>query len=129
MISAGRLPLRGKDMHLSIEAKRQSGSSVYVCRGKLVEGSASEYLFDLLTRSQHRDVILDLADVTAIDEAGLRAVALSCQFLTGSGGRLFLRHAPSDLVEHLRKHGAPVLEWPAVRAATLAATVSNRAGR
>ena len=113
-------------MRLSVEVKRQDGRNVYVCRGKLVEGSASEYLFDLLTRSQERDVILDVADVTAIDEAGLRAIALSCQFLTCSQARLFLRHAPSDLLEHLRKrHGAPVLEWPAARAATLAAGVSN----
>jgi anti-anti-sigma regulatory factor len=116
-------------MHLSVEVKRQSGRNVYVCRGKLVEESASEYLFDLLTRSQDRDVIVDVADVTGIDEAGLRAIALSCQFLTCSGTRVFLRHAPSNLLEHLRKHGAPVLEWPAVRAATLAAGVSNRAGR
>lgn len=117
-------------MQLSVEVKRQSGSTVYLCRGKLVRGAASEYLFDLLTRSSDQDVIVDFAEVTSFDGDGLRAVAVSCQLLAFSEKRLFLRHAPSDFVERLRNgHGAPVLEWPSPRPATLAASVSNRSSR
>jgi anti-anti-sigma regulatory factor len=117
-------------MYLSVEVKRQSGSNMYICRGKLLEGTEADYLFDLLTRSQHQDVIVDIGEVTAFDEAGLCAIAMSCQLLSLSGSRLFLDGAPSDLLEHLRKrHGAPVLEWPAGRAASLAASVSNRGSR
>lgn len=117
-------------MQLSVEVKRQSGASVYVCRGKLVHGTASDYLFDLLTRSHDQDVIVDLAEVAAFDEAGLRVLALSCRLLASSQRRFMLRDAPLNIIESLRnRYGVPVLEWPTTHPATLAASVSNRSSR
>jgi anti-anti-sigma regulatory factor len=117
-------------MQLSIEVKRQRGASVYICRGQLLRGVATEYLFDLLTRSHEQDVIVDLAEVTAFDEDGLRAIALSCRLLASSQKRLLLRCAPLYIVERLRTtYGAPVLECPNARPATLAASVSTQSSR
>lgn len=117
-------------MQLSVEVKGRSGISIYLCRGKLVHGAASDYLFDLLTRSYDQDVIVDVAEVAAFDEAGLRALALSCRLLASSQRRFLLRHAPAPVVERLRSHyGAPVLEWSTTHPATLAASVSNRSSR
>lgn len=117
-------------MQLSVEVKRQSRASVYICRGQLLRGAASEYLFDLLTRSHEQDVIVDVKEVTAFDEDGLRAIALSCRLLASSQKRLLLQHAPADIVGRLRTtYGAPVLEQPTARPATRAASVSSQSSR
>jgi anti-anti-sigma regulatory factor len=100
-------------MELSVEVKQHRRSSLYVCRGNLRGGSASEYLFDLLTRSHDHDVIVDVSEIAEFGEAGLRAIALSCHVLSYSQRRLFLRSAPSAILEQLRsRHSASVLEWP-----------------
>lgn len=94
-------------MQLSVEVKRQEGKSVFLCRGSLLQGEASDYLFNLLTRSHRQDVILDLAALTTFDRAGLQSVMLSSNFLAANHRRLSLRHAPSSLLEHIRRrHGS-----------------------
>ena len=94
-------------MRLSVEVKRQQGMYIFSCRGSLLQGEASDYLFHLLTRSNHQDVILDLAALTTFDRAGLQSVMLSSNFLAANHRRLFLRHAPSSLLEHIRRrHGS-----------------------
>jgi len=90
-------------MRLSVEVKRQKGISVFLCRGCLLQGETSDYLFNLLTRSNRHDVILDLASLTTFDRAGLQTVILSSSFLAAYHRRLFLRHAPSNLLEHMRR--------------------------
>ena len=94
-------------MQLSVEVKRQEGKAVFLCRGSLLQGEASDYLFHLLTRSHRQDVILDLAALTTFDRAGLQTVMLSSNFLAANHRRLLLRHAPSNLLDHIRRrHGA-----------------------
>lgn len=95
-------------MQLSVEVKRQEGKCVFLCRGSLLQGEASDYLFNLLTRSHRQDVILDLAALNTFDRAGLQTVMLSSNFLAANHRRLFLRHAPSNLLEHIgdRRHAS-----------------------
>jgi anti-anti-sigma regulatory factor len=90
-------------MQLSVKVKRQKGIDVFFCRGCLLQGGASDYLFHLLTRSNRRDVILDLAALTTFDQSGLQAVMLSSSFLAANHRRLFLRHAPPNLLEYMRR--------------------------
>lgn len=89
-------------MQLSVEVKRQRGVCIFSCRGSLLQGEASDYLLHLMTRSNRNDVILDLAALAAFDRAGLETVLLGSNFLTACHHRLFLRHAPSDLLEYIR---------------------------
>lgn len=107
-------------MQLSVEVKRQEGKCVFLCRGGLLQGEASDYLFHLLTRSHSKDVILDLAALTTFDWAGLNAVMLSSNFLAANHRRLFLRHAPSNLLEHIRGDGVSIDDLYALQNAGLA---------
>ena len=114
-------------MALSVEVKRLGGKTVYVCRGHLVQGQPSEYLFDLITRSDHHDVILDLGEVACIDQSGIEILALSCQFLGALGKSLFFSRTSSDALLGVRKCcSSPVLEWPQVRSSAAAAAAVNR---
>ena len=89
-------------MQLRVEVKRQQGMYIFSCRGSLLQGEASDYLFHLLTRSNHQDVILDLAALTSFDQAGVHAVVLGNTFLAACHRRLFLRDAPSSLLKEMR---------------------------
>jgi anti-anti-sigma regulatory factor len=107
-------------MQLSVEVKRQEGKSVFLCRGGLLQGQTSDYLFHLLTRSHCKDVILDLAALTTFDRAGLQPVMLGSNFLAANRRRLFLRHAPSNLLEHIRHHVVSIDDLYALQNASLA---------
>lgn len=91
-------------MRLSVEVKRQDRQIVYICRGSLVRGQASDYLFHLLTRSCYDDVVVDLAQITDFDAVGLQTLRLSWVFLNRYHCRLALQHAPPILMEQLRRY-------------------------
>jgi anti-anti-sigma regulatory factor len=113
-------------MQLSVEVKRQKGKCVFLCRGSLMQGDASDYLFHLLTRSHRQDVILDLAALSTFDRAGLQTLMLSSNFLVANRRRLFLRHAPSNLLEHIRRrHDAPLDGLYALQDASLVDAVNG----
>lgn len=90
-------------MQLSVEVKRQEGRDVLFCRGRLLQGQASEYLFQLLTRSTRHDVVVDLEELLTCDEAGLQAFALSRAVLASCHRQLLIIHASEDMLEHLRE--------------------------
>lgn len=96
-------------MQLSVEVRREEGRDVVFCRGRLLHGEASEYLFQLLTRSTSHDVIVDLEELSTCDEAGLQAFALSSAFLASCQRKLLILHASDDMLEHLRmRHRAAI---------------------
>ena len=108
-------------MRLSVEVKRQQGMYIFSCRGSLLQGEASDYLFHLLTRSNHQDVILDLAALTSFDQAGVHAVVLGNTFLAACHRRLFLRDAPSSLLKKIRcLHHPPLAQLYSLQEAGLA---------
>jgi len=90
-------------MKLSIEVNRWKDATLLTCRGMLVHGQASEYLFAVATRPGHGDVVLDMQGVTQVDEAGTFVILLCYELLTASHRRLFLRNASADVLEGLRR--------------------------
>lgn len=90
-------------MQLSVEVKNSNDAAVLVCRGQIVHGQESEYLFALATRSDRRDVVLDVEGVSGIDEAGLFVIVLCYQTLSASKRRLFLRNPSSAMLDGLRR--------------------------
>jgi hypothetical protein len=88
-------------MRFSVEVKRLKDSTMYVCHGCLEQGRSSEYLFNLLTRADQKDVIVDVAELR-VEQNGLHVLALSWQFLSSTRRRLFLENAPEALLEDLR---------------------------
>jgi anti-anti-sigma regulatory factor len=90
-------------MELSIEVKRRKDATILTCRGMIVHGQASDYLFAVVTRPDRRDVVLDMQEVTKVDEAGIFVIVLCYELLTASKRRLFLRNASSDVIEGLRR--------------------------
>lgn len=90
-------------MRLSVEVKRQDRQIVYICRGSLVRGQASDYLFHLLTRSCCDDVVVDLAQIRDFDAVGLRTLGLVRGFLNTCECGLVLQHAPPILIEQFRQ--------------------------
>lgn len=91
-------------MELCVEVKRKDGEILYFCRGSLVRGQASDYLFHLLTRSCCDDVVVDLAQIRDFDAVGLQTLRLSWVFLNTCHCRLALQHAPPTLMEQLRRN-------------------------
>jgi anti-anti-sigma regulatory factor len=69
----------------------------------IVQGQASDYLFAVVTRPDRRDVVLDMEEVTKVDEAGIFVLVLCYELLTASKRRLFLRNASADVIESLRR--------------------------
>ena len=90
-------------MELSIEVKRRKDATILTCRGMIVHGQASDYLFAVVTRPDRRDVVLDMQEVTKVDEAGIFVIVLCYELLTASKRRLFLRNASAAILEGLRR--------------------------
>jgi anti-anti-sigma regulatory factor len=90
-------------MQLSVEVNNLSDAMLLVCRGEIVQGPESDYLFALATRADRRDVVLDVGSVTAIDQAGLLVILLSYALLVASERRLFLRNPSPEMLERLRR--------------------------
>src|SRR5215472_4529687 len=95
--------VEGLAMQLSVEVKNLNDAAVLVCRGQIVQGAESEYLFALATRSDRRDVILDVEAVSGIDEGGLFVIALCYQILSAARRRLFLRNPSPEILDGLRR--------------------------
>lgn len=108
-------------MQLSVEVKRQQGRDVLFCRGRLLQGQASEYLFQLLTRSTRHDVVVDLEELLTCDEAGLQAFALSSAVLASCQRQLLFLHASEEMLEHLRmQYGVAVSDLQTLQPLALA---------
>jgi anti-anti-sigma regulatory factor len=103
MLIGSRLFDEADFMELSIEVKRWKHATVLTCRGMIVQGQASDYLFDLVTRPDRRDVVLDMQSVTKVDEAGIFVIVLCYELLTASKRRLFLRNASPEILDGLRR--------------------------
>jgi len=88
-------------MQLSVDIQHQHGKTVYFCRGSLVQGQASDYLFDLVTRSGCDNIVLDLAGIRQFDAVGLQTLGLTWVFLNTCRCALALQHAPPHLMEQL----------------------------
>src|SRR5260370_7833637 len=82
-------------MQLSVEVNDSNDVAVLVCRGQILQGESSEYLFALTTRPDRRDVVLDVQKVSGIDAAGLFVIVVCYQLLSTAKRRLFLRHPSS----------------------------------
>ena len=98
-------------MQFSVEVKRLKEGTFYCCRGFLGKGPASDYLFQLLTRPDERNLIVDVAELT-IEDSGLHVFVVSSEFLLASGRHLFLLNAPKALLEQLRdQHATVIPQW------------------
>ncbi len=96
-------------MQLSVEVNNSHDVAVLVCRGQILQGESSEYLFALATRPDQRDVVLDVEAVSGIDEAGFFVILVCYQLLSAAKRRLFLRNPSSDVLEGLRRTQLDVL--------------------
>jgi hypothetical protein len=88
-------------MELSIEVNHSRGASIFICRGKLIRGQESDYLFDLVTRPDSRDVVLDVEQLDGFDRDGLSTIVLCHELLSQTNRRLLLRNASSDMLLNL----------------------------
>jgi hypothetical protein len=95
-------------MHLSVEVKRLKEGTLYICRGYLQPGESSDYLFNLLTRPDQKDVIVDLGELS-VETGALPVLALCSHYLAGANRRLILDHAPESVLEGLRVHHGVLL--------------------
>jgi anti-anti-sigma regulatory factor len=90
-------------MELSIEVNRSKDATILTCRGMIVHGQASDYLFSVVTRPDRCDVVLDMQGVTTVDEAGVFVIVLCYELLTAAKRRLFLRNASAEILDYLRR--------------------------
>lgn len=91
-------------MELSIEvanARSAGGAQVFICRGKLLRGEESDYLFDLVTRPDIRDVVLDVEHIDSFDSDGLSTIVLCRELFSATNRRLLLRNPSRELLLEL----------------------------
>ena len=96
-------PTRGLHSTLMTAAMPMGGARTIVVLGGEAEGSSRPVLCDMLCQLvalQVGDVVIDLGQVTVIDLAAVRAVAMGCQLLNGQGRRLTFR-SPSTLAARM----------------------------
>ena len=96
-------------MQLSVQISNLNDATVLVCRGQILQGPESEYLFALATRPDKRDVVLDVEEVTGVDEGGLFVIVLCYEMLSAANRRLFLRNPSPDIISGLRQRQTDVL--------------------
>jgi len=89
-------------MDLSVEVVNEANSTpTFICRGKLIRGQESDYLFDLVTRPDKRDVVLDVEGLDAFDKDGLSTIVLCHELLSLTQRRLLLRNASTEMLAEL----------------------------
>ena len=93
-------------MRLSVQVSKPKGNVVFACKGQIVEGPESQYLFDILSRPDRGNVIVDLQRVTAYDETGASVLVLCRKLLGACHRKLLVRNAPGSILELLKgSHG------------------------
>jgi anti-anti-sigma regulatory factor len=85
-------------MELSIEVVESGGAPTFICRGRLIRGRESDYLFDLVTRPGGRDVVLDVEQLHGFDKDGLSTIELCHELLSLTNRRLFLCNASKEML-------------------------------
>lgn len=88
---------------LSVDLKVLRGGCLLVCRGDAIGAKEADYLFNLMTREDKGDVILDLGGVTSIGDEGLSVIAVAYEMLMSVKRRLFLRSPSRELITALRQ--------------------------
>jgi anti-anti-sigma factor len=88
---------------LSVDLKVLRSGCLLVCRGDVIGGKEADYLFDLITRDDDGEVILDLTGVTKIDDHGLSVIIAAHKLLGNANRRLFLRSPSTDLIRALQQ--------------------------
>jgi hypothetical protein len=95
-------------MQLSVKVTRTHGTPTFACSGKLLRGEESDYLFELITRPDNRDVVLDLEELSAFDGDAVSTIVLCNEVLGAHNRKLFVRNAPAEmLIELTRRHDDP----------------------
>jgi anti-anti-sigma regulatory factor len=90
-------------MQLSVEVSKFHKDTLFVCEGEIVRGAEADYLFELLTRVDRNDVVLDLQAIRNIDQEGLRIIVLSYQVLSAFSRRLLIRSPTPELLVSLER--------------------------
>jgi anti-anti-sigma regulatory factor len=105
---------------LSVDLKVLRNGCLLVCRGDVLGAKEADYLFNLLTREDKGDVILDLAAVNSVGDEGLSVIALAYEMLMSVKRRLFLRNPSRELVTALReRHLDTIFETESLRLAPI----------
>lgn len=83
-------------MQLTVEVKTSAQITSFTCQGKITKGDETNYLFDLLTRQDDRNIVLDLQQIREFDYSGLLTLVVCQEYLSSQRRRLALR-LPSPL--------------------------------
>jgi anti-anti-sigma regulatory factor len=108
---------------LSVDLKVLRTGCVLVCRGEVTGGKEADYLFDLMTRDDHGDVVVDLAGVTKVDEEGLSVIIAAHKLLANANRRLALSNPSTELVRSLQHRDMELMFDVDLRRATQSGAV------
>ena len=78
-------------MQLTVNVRSSAHMTEFTCRGRITQGEESDYLFDLLTRPDKRDVFLDLEAIREFDYTGLLTIVVCQEQFSSQRRRLMLR--------------------------------------
>ena len=90
-------------MQLSIKVSQAEGTPIFACSGKLLRGEESDYLFEVVTRPGHQDVVLDLEELSSFDKDALSTLLLCHEVLGATKRKLFVRNAPAEMLMELTR--------------------------
>jgi hypothetical protein len=78
-------------MQLTVDVRSSAQMTAFTCRGKITQGEESDYLFDLLTRPDNRDVFLDMQAIREFDYTGLLTIVVCQEYFSSQQRCLVLR--------------------------------------
>ncbi|HEX7288822.1 MAG TPA: hypothetical protein VF532_21745 [Candidatus Angelobacter sp.] len=90
-------------MQLSVKVTTTHGTPTFACSGKLLRGEESDYLFELVTRPDSRNVVLDLEALSAFDRDAVSTIILCNEVLGAHKRKLFVRNAPAAMLHELTR--------------------------
>lgn len=94
--------MEGAAMRLRIDVQQMGRNLLLFCKGEIVQGEESEYLYNLITKRNAENVMLDLGAVTYIDEGGSIMLLLCHSLFSGTRRKLSFQNPSSATMEGFR---------------------------
>lgn len=90
-------------MKLAVEVRERNRSLFLLCKGEVILGDESEYLYNLITKRNSETVVVDLAAVTHVDEHALVMFVLCHTLLSSSHRKIVFRNVSPAVMEAFQR--------------------------
>ncbi|HET9731360.1 MAG TPA: STAS domain-containing protein [Acidimicrobiales bacterium] len=105
MLAGQKAPVPQEQAECSVLAVEEAGLAVYLVAGQMVASTAAGARSALLHAVDEPKVVLDLSDLTFVDEVGLGVLAGAVRRVHEAGGGVVICARPGPVTSALRASG------------------------